>query len=140
MLEKTFCMIKPDAVERGLTEKIQTRIKEAGLKILQSRLVHLTIEDAEKLYAVHKDKPFYDGLIKFIISGPAFLMQLEGEDAIAKLRGLMGATDPRKAAPGTIRGDLKEENIFTAEGSIKNIIHGSDSSETAKYESSIFFD
>ncbi|MFA6430832.1 MAG: nucleoside-diphosphate kinase [Candidatus Margulisiibacteriota bacterium] len=132
-------MIKPDAVERGLTEKIEAKIKEAGLKTVQSRLIHLTIEDAQNLYSVHKGKNFYDGLIKFIISGPVFLMQLEAEDAIHKLRALMGDTDPRKAAPGTIRADFKEENIFTADGSIKNIIHGSDSLKNAEYESSLFF-
>ena len=132
-------MIKPDAVERGLTEKIELKLKEAGFKTLQSRLIHLTIEDAEKLYAIHKGKSFYGGLIKFIISGPAFLMQLEADGAIQKLRALMGDTDPRKAAPGTIRADLKEENIFTADGSIKNIIHGSDSPKSAEYEISLFF-
>jgi len=96
-------------------------------------------EQAERLYAVHLGKSFYAGLVKFITSGPATLMVVEGENAITRLRSLMGETDPRKAAAGTIRGDLREENIFTEDGTMKNLIHGSDSAENAKYEISIFF-
>lgn len=96
-------------------------------------------EQAERLYKVHLGKSFYPGLVKFITSGPVTLMIVEGENAIACLRSLMGATDPRKASAVTIRGDLKEENIFTEDGTMKNLIHGSDSPENAKYEISIFF-
>jgi nucleoside-diphosphate kinase len=137
--EQTFCMIKPDATARGLAEEIETRIEKSGLKIKKKRAITMSREQAEMLYAVHTGKSFYDGLVKFILSGPVTVMLVEGEDAVARLRGLMGVTDPRKAPVGTIRGDLKEEDIYTAEGVMKNLIHGSDSRENAGYESSIFF-
>ena len=140
MREKTLLLVKPDGVARNLVDEIKERVKTAGLRIVESKRIQVTEPQAKDLYSVHDGKPFYPGLIKFITSGPIVANIIEGEAAILRLRELMGATDPRKAEPGTIRGDLKEENIFTAEGSIKNIIHGSDSSETAKYESSIFFD
>lgn len=139
MREQTFCMIKPDGVARGLIDKIEKRILDSKIKIIESRLKNLTFDDAKKLYAIHKTKPFYEGLVKFITSGSVFLMKIEGEDVISGLRTIMGATDPRKAEPGTIRGDLKEENIFNEDGIIKNIIHGSDSKENAEYELSLFF-
>ena len=99
----------------------------------------MSTSEAERLYAVHKGKSFYAGLIKFITSGPAACMLVEGENAVMRLRSLMGETDSRKAKPGTIRGDLHEENIFTEESVMKNLVHGSDSAENAKYEISIFF-
>jgi len=139
MPEQTFCMIKPDAVSRGLTQKIKDRIEKSGLKIAKSKDILMTRAQAEKLYSVHLGKPFYDGLVNFIISGTATVMVVEENDAIARLRALMGETDPRKAAPGTVRGDLHEENIFTDQGTMKNLIHGSDSPENAKNEISIFF-
>ena len=139
MPEQTFCMIKPDAASRGLTQKIKDRIEKSGLKIAKSKDILMTRAQAEKLYSVHLGKPFYDGLVNFIISGTATVMVVEENDAIARLRALMGETDPRKAAPGTVRGDLHEENIFTDQGTMKNLIHGSDSPENAKNEISIFF-
>ena len=132
-------MVKPDGTSRGLTEQVLNRISKANLKILVSKFQNVTIEEARKLYKVHEDKPFYEGLVKFLTTGPVFLLKLEGEDAVKTLRGIMGATDPRKAEKGTIRGDFKEENIFNSDGIIKNIVHGSDSVENAKYELSIFF-
>ena len=139
MLERTFCMVKPDGVARGLVDEVQKRLIDAKFKIVKSKLINITIEEAKNLYAAHKGKSFYNGLVKFITSGPAFLMELEREDAISKLRALMGATDPREAEAGTIRGDLKEENIFNEDKVMKNLIHGSDSKENAGYELSIFF-
>jgi len=132
-------MVKPDGIARGLLEEVKKRIKSSGLKIVDSKDSNLSIEEAEMLYSIHKGKTFYDGLVKFITSGPVCLMKLEGEDAIKTLRDIMGPTDPRSAQKGTIRGDFGEENIFTEYGSIKNIIHGSDSLESAKHELSIFF-
>ena len=139
MPEQTFCMIKPDATERGLTQEINSRIEKSGLKIVKSKELTMSRSQAEKIYAVHKGKDFYDGLVDFITSGPLTVMMLEGDNAILRLRQLMGETDPRKAAPGTIRGDLREDNIFTEKGTMKNLIHGSDSPESAKNEISIFF-
>ena len=139
MLERTFCMIKPDGLSRSLKEKIQERIKKAGFRVVAEKELLIGRDQAERLYAVHQGKPFYAGLVNLITSGPAHLMILEKEDAVSQLRQLMGATDPREAAPGTIRGDLKEENIFNPEGIMKNVVHGSDSAENAQYEISIFF-
>ena len=139
MPEQNFCMIKPDAVERGKTSEILNRIESSGLKIAKQKNLTLNQDQAERLYAVHKGKPFYDGLLKFITSGRVLCLVVEGDDAVNKLRLLMGETDPRKAQPGTIRRDLREENIFTADGIMKNLVHGSDSIENAKYEISIFF-
>jgi len=139
MPEQTFCMIKPDAAARGLTQEIKNRIEKSGLKISKSKELMMSRSQAEKIYAVHKGKDFYDGLVDFITSGPLTVMMLEGDNAILRLRQLMGETDPRKAAPGTIRGDLREDNIFTEKGTMKNLIHGSDSPESAKNEISIFF-
>lgn len=139
MLEKTFCMIKPDAVARGLKNEIFSRIEHAGLSIPLSRLVTMAADDAAQLYQPHLGKNFYPGLIKFITSGPVFVCVVEGESAIVNLRTLMGDTDPRKAAKGTIRGDLREAEPVTADGTIKNLIHGSDSAESAQRELAIFF-
>ncbi|MDI6732139.1 MAG: nucleoside-diphosphate kinase [Candidatus Margulisbacteria bacterium] len=139
MLEKTFFMIKPDGVARGLENEVFSRVEKAELKILLKRLIFLTEELAKALYLPHFGKPFYAGLIKFITSGPVIVSLLEGEDAINKVRLLMGATDPRSAGKGTIRGDLKEENILSPEGIMKNIVHGSDGAESARRELAIFF-
>lgn len=139
MQEQTFCMIKPDAVSRGIADKIKKKITDSGFEILESKIVNMTLEEAQKLYAVHRNKLFYDGLVKFITSGQVCLMKLQRDDAVAKLREIMGATDPRNAEQGTIRADFKEENIFDENGIIKNMIHGSDSKENAEYELSIFF-
>jgi len=137
--ERTFCMIKPDGVERGLADEVGKRIEASGLKIVKKLDLTVSPEQAKKLYAVHEGKPFYHGLVNLITSGPARAMVVEGDDAVARLRKLMGATDPRKAEPGTIRGDLKEDNIYTPDGTMKNVIHGSDSAQNAAYETAIFF-
>ncbi|KAF0132686.1 MAG: nucleoside-diphosphate kinase [Candidatus Saganbacteria bacterium] len=139
MLEQTFCVIKPDGVKRGLSEEITNRIKQSGLAIKENKNINISKEQAEKLYTAHKSKAFYQGLVKFITSAPVEMMVLEGDDAVSKLRKLMGETDPREALVGTIRGDLKEEKVLNHDGILKNIIHGSDSQENAKYEISIFF-
>ena len=139
MLERTFFMIKPDALSRGLTEEIKNRLIFAGIKISAEKELVMDLSQAEKLYAVHRAKEFYPGLIKLITSGPVVTLILEAEGAVAKVRKLIGATDPREAAQGTIRGDLKEANIFTEYGTMKNLVHGSDSPQNAEYESKIFF-
>ncbi len=132
-------MIKPDGVARGLDQEIIKRIKSAGFKIVKQKKLPMTKELAEDLYSPHLGKPFYNGLLKFITSGPVIAMVLSKDEAIQKLRDLMGATNPEEAKPGTIRGDLKEENVRTADGTIKNLIHGSDSPESAKREAKVFF-
>lgn len=132
-------MVKPDGVAAGLTDEIGRRITQAGLQIVSGKLANMTLADAKKLYKEHEGKSFYNGLIKLITSGPVFLMKIQGEGAVLKMRELMGATDPRKAEKGTVRGDYRAENIFTEDGTMKNIIHGSDSKENAKYELGIFF-
>ncbi|MFC1560042.1 nucleoside-diphosphate kinase [Candidatus Margulisiibacteriota bacterium] len=137
--ERTFFMVKPDGVKRYLSNLALSKMVNSGLKIVVRRRLNMTGEQAEKLYAVHKGKPFYEGLLKYITSGPVIISVLEGENAVSNVREMMGATDPGKAAPGTIRGDNKEDNILTEDGIIKNICHGSDSAENAKYEMSVFF-
>jgi nucleoside-diphosphate kinase len=130
--ERTLTIVKPDAVSRGLTGQIVARFEQAGLKIRAARLVHLTREEAAGFYIVHKDRPFYASLCAFMSSGPCLPMVLEGEGAVARLRDLMGATDPAKAAPGTIRKDF-------AENVERNAVHGSDSPESAAVEIPYFF-
>ena len=137
--ERTFFMIKPDGVKRYLSNLILTKMVESGFKILARRRVIVTREQAEALYLAHKGKPFYEGLVKFITSGPSIMTVLEGEDAVARVRSMMGATDPRQAAPGTIRGDNIGDPLFTEDGTIMNICHGSDSVENAKNEIAVFF-
>jgi len=132
-------MLKPDTVSRGLKDEVINRVKEQGFRVIEEKPIKITSELASKLYKIHQDKPFYDGLIKFITSGPAVVVMLERENAVLKLREVMGATDPRKAIAGTIRGDLKEENVLSEYGTIKNLVHGSDSEESFEYESKIFF-
>lgn len=139
MPERTFFMIKPDGMNRNLAQEIGNRIRLAGLKISAEREFQMDISQAEKLYAVHRDQDFYWGLLRFITSGPVLCMVLEGEGAVDSVRRLMGPTDPREATPGTLRYDLKENQVLNEEGIIKNIVHGSDSKESAENEISIFF-
>ncbi len=131
-VERTLTIIKPDAVARGVIGQIVSRFEQAGLKVLAAKLVHLAPAQAGGFYIVHKERPFYASLCAFMTSGPCLPMVLEGEDAIARLRDLMGATDPAKAAPGTIRRDF-------AASIEANAVHGSDSPESAAFEVPYFF-
>jgi nucleoside-diphosphate kinase len=139
MAERTFFMVKPDGVKRYLSNLMLSKAMEAGFKLVVRKRFVMTREQAENLYSVHKDKPFYEGLIKFITSGPAIITVLEGDNVILKIRDMMGATDPRKAAPGTFRGDNIGDPLLTEDGILMNICHGSDSPESAKREIAIFF-
>lgn len=139
MLEQSFFMIKPDGVSRGLEDEIFRRVEQAGLRVIKKYKHRITKDQAADLYSPHLGKHFYPGLIDFITSGPVVCSLVEGENAIAWLRDLMGATDPRKAEAGTIRGDLKEENVLNETGIIKNLVHGSDSPQSAGREIAIFF-
>lgn len=130
--ERTFVMIKPDGVAKGLIDEILARIKRAGLRILSMRRMKLDRKLAEELYAVHRGKDFFDRLVDHVLSGEVVVMFVEGDGAIAKMRGLMGATDPAKAAKGTIRGDFGSDITH-------NIIHAADSEESAKREIPLFF-
>lgn len=132
-------MIKPDGVKRYLSNLLLAKALEAGFTIVTRKRLTLTPELAGKLYEVHKGKPFYDGLVKFILSGPVIVTVLEGENVVARIREMMGDTDPRKAKPGTFRGDNIGDPVTTSDGAIMNICHGSDSVENAKKEISIFF-
>jgi nucleoside-diphosphate kinase len=131
-IERTLSIIKPDATRRNLTGAINQRFEESGLKIIAQKRMHLTAALAERFYAVHAERPFYRSLVGFMISGPVVVQVLEGEDAVAKNRAVMGATDPAKAAPGTIRKDF-------AESIEANSVHGSDSPENAAREIAFFF-
>lgn len=131
-VERTFSIIKPDAVAKNVIGQIYSRFEGAGLKVIAARMIHLSRAEAEGFYAVHKARPFFNDLVTFMISGPVMAQVLEGEGAILKNRDLMGATDPKKAAPGTIRADFA--------GSIDaNAVHGSDAAETAAVEIAYFF-
>ncbi len=130
--EKTYTMIKPDGVRNGHVGEIINRFERAGLEIERMELCNLTKEQAAQNYAEHEGKPFYDGLIEYVLSGPVVKMCISGEGAVAKVRTLMGATNPADAAPGTIRGDF---GLIMDE----NVIHGSDSVESAEREIGIFF-
>ncbi len=130
--ERTLSIIKPDAVAKNLIGEIYSRFERAGLRIVAARMLHLTEEQAGEFYAVHKDRPFFKELVAFMTSGPVMVQVLEGEDAIAKNRELMGATNPKEAAPGTIRADF-------AETVDENAVHGSDAPETAAAEIAFFF-
>ena len=130
--ERTFSIIKPDAVAKNVIGKIYSRFEEAGLKIVASRMLHLTREQAGEFYAVHKERPFYNDLIAFMTSGPVMVQVLEGENAIARNREIMGATNPQDAVPGTIRADF-------AETVDENAVHGSDGPDTAAVEIAFFF-
>ncbi|MBI2930183.1 MAG: nucleoside-diphosphate kinase [Planctomycetes bacterium] len=131
-MERTFCMIKPDGVQRRLVGKIVQRLEEKGLRIAGLKLIRMEHKTAENLYSVHKGKPFYDGLVKFMTSGPAVVMVVEGFNAIEVVRKLMGATFGFNAEPGTIRGDYGCSKGF-------NLVHGSDSVDSVKRELPIFF-
>ncbi|HEY0268053.1 MAG TPA: nucleoside-diphosphate kinase [Methyloradius sp.] len=131
-VERTLSIIKPDAVAKNVIGKIYTRFEDAGLKIIASKLVQLSQADAEGFYAVHKARPFFADLVKFMISGPVVIQVLEGENAVLKHRDLLGATNPKEAAAGTIRADF-------AESIDANAVHGSDSAENAAIEIAYFF-
>ena len=131
-VERTLSIIKPDAVARNVIGRIYTRFEEAGLKIVAARMTWLSRAEAEGFYSVHRERPFFKDLVDFMISGPVFVQVLEGDDAVAKNRELMGATDPRKAAKGTIRADF-------ADSIDANAVHGSDSPQTAVTEIAYFF-
>ena len=131
-LERTFSIIKPDAVAKNVIGKIYSRFEENGLKIVASKMLHLTRDQAEGFYAVHKERPFFNDLCDFMTSGPVMVQVLEGENAITKNREIMGATNPQEAAPGTIRADF-------AQTVDENAVHGSDAPETAAVEIEFFF-
>ena len=131
-VERTLSIIKPDAVAKNVIGQIYTRFENAGLKIIASKMVWLSQQEAGQFYAVHKERPFFKDLVDFMISGPVMIQALEGEGAIAKNRELMGATDPKKADKGTIRADF-------ADSIDANAVHGSDAPETAAVEVAFFF-
>ncbi|MBH1975712.1 MAG: nucleoside-diphosphate kinase [Rhodocyclales bacterium] len=131
-VERTLSIIKPDAVAKNVIGEIYSRFEKNGLKIVASRMHQLSRQEAEGFYAVHKARPFFNDLVNFMISGPVVIQALEGENAILKHRDLMGATDPKKAAPGTIRADF-------ADSIDANAVHGSDAAETAAVEIAYFF-
>jgi len=131
-IERTFSIIKPDAVAKNVIGEIYSRFEKNGLRIVAAKMVHLTQAQAEGFYAVHKERPFFKDLVSFMISGPVIMQVLEGEDAIAKNREIMGATNPKDAAPGTIRADF-------ASSIDENAVHGSDGPDTAKEEIAFFF-
>ena len=131
-VQRTLSIIKPDAVAKNVIGKIYSRFETNGLKVIAARMVHLSRQEAEGFYAVHKARPFFKDLVEFMISGPVMIQVLEGENAIAKNRDLMGATDPKKAAAGTIRADF-------AASIDANAVHGSDGPDTARTEIAYFF-
>lgn len=131
-IERTFSIIKPDAVAKNIIGEIYNRFEKAGLKIIAAKMLHLTKEQAEGFYAVHRERPFFKDLVSFMISGPVMVQVLEGENAIAVNRAIMGATNPKEAEPGTIRADF-------ADTIDENAVHGSDALETAKTEITYFF-
>lgn len=131
--EQTLSIIKPDAVAKNLIGEILARFEKNGLQIIAAKMVHLTPEQGKEFYAVHKERPFYHDLVTFISSGPVMVQVLEGDNAIAKNREIMGVTNPADANPGTIRADF-------AESIDKNAVHGSDAPETAKQEINFFFE
>ena len=131
-VERTLSIIKPDAVKKNAIGRILARFEDAGLKVVAARMMHLSRAEAEKFYGVHRERPFFKDLVGFMISGPVLVQVLEGKDAIARNREIMGATDPKKAAKGTIRADF-------ADSIDANAVHGSDVPETAKSEIAFFF-
>jgi nucleoside-diphosphate kinase len=131
-IERTLSIVKPDGVGRNLVGEVIARFEKVGLRVVAARMMHLSQKEAEGFYAVHRERPFFKDLVKFMISGPVMVQVLEGEGAIAKNREVMGATDPKKAAPGTIRADL-------AQSIDENIVHGSDAPDTAAREIAYFF-
>ena len=131
-VERTLSIVKPDGVARNLIGEVYSRFEKAGLRIVAARMLHLSQGEAEAFYGVHRERPFYRDLVRYMSSGPVIAQVLEGESAIARNRDLMGATDPKKAAPGTIRADL-------AKSIEQNVVHGSDSPATAAGEIAFFF-
>lgn len=131
-VERTLSIVKPDAVAKNLIGKIYSRFEDNGLKIVAAKMLHLSREQAQDFYGIHRERPFFNDLVTFMISGPVIVQVLEGENAVAKHREVMGATDPKKAAPGTIRADF-------AETVDENAVHGSDAAETAANEIAFFF-
>jgi nucleoside-diphosphate kinase len=131
-LERTLSIIKPDAVAKNVVGQIYARFESNGLKVIAAKMKQLSLAEAEGFYAVHRERPFFKDLVKFMISGPVMIQALEGEGAIAKNRELMGATDPKKAAAGTIRADF-------AASIDANAVHGSDAEDTARNEIAYFF-
>ena len=131
-LERTLSIVKPDGVARNLIGDVYHRFERAGLRIVAARMLHLSTAQAEAFYEVHRERPFYKDLVRYMTSGPVIAQVLEGDNAIVRNRDIMGATDPKKAAPGTIRADL-------AQSIEANVVHGSDAPETAAREISFFF-
>ncbi len=131
-LERTLSIVKPDGVSRNLIGEVYRRFEQAGLSIVAARMLHLSTREAEGFYAVHRERPFFRDLVRYMSSGPVVVQVLEGENAIAKNREIMGATDPKKAAKGTIRAEF-------AESIERNVVHGSDSPQTAAFEIGYFF-
>ena len=131
-LERTLSIVKPDGVRRNLVGEVYRRFEAAGLRIVAARMMHLSQREAEGFYAVHRERPFFKDLVAYMTSGPVIVQVLEGENAVLKNREIMGATDPKKAAPGTIRADL-------AESIEANTVHGSDATDTAAKEIAYFF-
>ena len=131
-LERTFSIVKPDGVAKNVIGEIYARFEKAGLRIVAAKMVHLSRAQAEAFYAVHKERPFFGELVDFMVSGPIMVQVLEGENAVAKNREVMGATNPKEAAAGTIRADFADEIT-------ENAVHGSDAPETAAEEIAFFF-
>ena len=131
-LERTLSIVKPDGVARNLIGEVYRRFEQAGLRIVAARMLHLSTAQAEAFYAVHRERPFYRDLVRYMSSGPVIAQVLEGDDAIVRNRDIMGATDPKQAAPGTIRADL-------AQSIEANVVHGSDAADTAVREIGFFF-
>ncbi|MCW8845378.1 MAG: nucleoside-diphosphate kinase [Gammaproteobacteria bacterium] len=131
-IERTLSIIKPDGVQKNLIGEIYKRFEGGGLHIVAARMLHLSREQAEGFYAVHKERPFFKDLVSYMMSGPVMVTALQGENAVAAHRDLMGATDPKKADPGTIRADF-------ADSIEENVVHGSDSAENAAIEIAFFF-
>jgi len=131
-LERTFSIIKPDATRRNITGKVIAKLEEGGLRVVASKRIHMSREQAEGFYAIHKERPFFGELVDFMMSGPVVVQVLEGENAVARNREIMGATNPAEAATGTIRADF-------AESIGENSVHGSDGPDTARDEIKFFF-
>ena len=131
-LERTLSIVKPDGVQKNLIGEVYRRFEQAGLRIIGARMLQLSQSQAEGFYAVHRERPFYRDLVRYMSSGPVIVQVLEGENAVARNREIMGATDPRKAAPGTIRADF-------AASIEQNVVHGSDAADTAAREIAFFF-
>lgn len=131
-VEQTLSIIKPDGIQENLIGEIVSRFENAGLEVVAARMMHLSKEQAQEFYVVHKERPFFDDLIKYMTSGPVFVQALQGDDAVARNREIMGATDPSDADPGTIRADH-------AASIEENVVHGSDAAETAAVEIAFFF-